>query len=285
MKKEELCRNIGEIITKSLLYEVTAGIKPGLVDRFNQGSHRDMDIFTFIDSTCAIGRFFEDFASIGYEWNELSPDCLLTIRPLGMECDKKMFTATNGINTHKGAVFSMSIISACTAFCCKKYGKFEIIELCRACSEILTNISDDFINLEKKEKLTNGERLYLKYGTMGIRGEAMSGFKSVQKYGFPEIKNLDNPKLKKEAVLINTLLSLIANVEDTNILARADMATMLLAQETAKKCLSLGGAYTDMGKYAIKEADILFKKLNISHGGCADLLAVTIAFYFLSKII
>ncbi len=284
MKKKALCRNIGEIVTKALLYEVTAGVKPGLVDRFNTGSHTDMDIFTFIDSTCAIGRFFEDFANIGYEWENLSPSCLLSIRPLGIECEKTMFAATNGINTHKGAVFSMSIISACAAYCYKIYGKIETDTLCDSCSKILGNIANDFKNLENKEKLTHGEKLYLKYGTMGIRGEALSGFKSVRKYALSEIKKLDNPIYKKEEVLINTLLALIVNVEDTNILARSDIQTMNLASAVAADCLKLGGAYTDKGKKAILNADKLFCELNISHGGCADLLAVTIALYFLSKI-
>ena len=284
MNKCELCKNIGRIITKSLLYEVTAGIKPGLVDRFNSGSHKDMDIFTFIDSACAIGRYFEDFAFIGYEWDDLSSDCLLSIRPLGIECEKTMFNATNGINTHKGAIFSMSVISACAAYVYKKHSKIDIDTLCESCSLILQNIKNDFQNLENKENLTHGEKLYLKYGTLGIRGEALSGFSSVRKYAIPEIVKLDNPNYKKEDVLVNTLLSLISNVEDTNILARSNKKTMNYATDTAKKCLDLGGAFTEEGKKSILEADNLFRELNISHGGCADLLAVSIAIYFLTNL-
>ena len=33
--------------------------KPGLVDRKNSGSHRDMDIFTFLNSTSVLFPYFE----------------------------------------------------------------------------------------------------------------------------------------------------------------------------------------------------------------------------------
>ena len=39
---------------RALLYEVCTTPKPGLVDRANNGSHKDMDVFTFLDSTAAL---------------------------------------------------------------------------------------------------------------------------------------------------------------------------------------------------------------------------------------
>ena len=47
MNHNEFSIYISKVAIKSLLYEVTASPKPGLVDRFNSGAHRDMDIFTF----------------------------------------------------------------------------------------------------------------------------------------------------------------------------------------------------------------------------------------------
>lgn len=42
------------LAVRALLYEVTTTPKPGLVDRRNSGSHRDMDVFTFMDSAAAL---------------------------------------------------------------------------------------------------------------------------------------------------------------------------------------------------------------------------------------
>ena len=47
-------QKIASFAAKALLFEVCTTPKPGLVDRINSGSHKDMDIFTFMSSE--IGR-------------------------------------------------------------------------------------------------------------------------------------------------------------------------------------------------------------------------------------
>ena len=47
------------LAVRALLYEVTTTPKPGLVDRRNSGSHKDMDVFTFMDSAAALYPYFE----------------------------------------------------------------------------------------------------------------------------------------------------------------------------------------------------------------------------------
>lgn len=56
--KKDARRAAGEAVG-ALLTEVCTMPKPGLVDRTNSGSHRDMDIFTFIDAA-ALARFDEE---------------------------------------------------------------------------------------------------------------------------------------------------------------------------------------------------------------------------------
>ena len=48
MIKNEYCRLVANIAIRSVLFEVSVSPKPGLVDRFNPGAHKDMDIFTFL---------------------------------------------------------------------------------------------------------------------------------------------------------------------------------------------------------------------------------------------
>ena len=50
---------------RALLYEVTTTPKPGLVDRRNSGSHKDMDVFTFMDRAAALYPYFEACARMG----------------------------------------------------------------------------------------------------------------------------------------------------------------------------------------------------------------------------
>ncbi len=48
------CR-IAEIAVRAMLLEAAATPKPGLVDRENSGAHADMDFFTFLRGTAALG--------------------------------------------------------------------------------------------------------------------------------------------------------------------------------------------------------------------------------------
>ena len=60
-------REVARLACQALLYEVNITPKPGLVDRINSGSHRDMDIFTFARSTPALQPYFARCAGIGYD--------------------------------------------------------------------------------------------------------------------------------------------------------------------------------------------------------------------------
>ncbi|MEG1620883.1 MAG: triphosphoribosyl-dephospho-CoA synthase CitG [Oscillospiraceae bacterium] len=284
MNEKILCQKISQAITKALLYEVSASPKPGLVDRFNNGSHKDMNFFTFIDSACAISGYFEKFAECGLKWEDIDQNSLATIRPLGILCDKEMFEATNGINVHKGAIFSLSIIAACASFCYKKNGSISPQLLCEYAAMVAKPAMNDFENIKTKSQLTNGEKLFQSYGITGIRGEAASGFKSVLLYALPHVKDLDNPNLDKDCVIINTLLSLIANVQDTNIISRKGIDALKKAQDLAKNSLENGGMNCEKGKKLVLQMDKDFQEMGISGGGCADLLAISIALHFLGKI-
>ena len=101
------------LAVRALLYEVTTTPKPGLVDRRNSGSHRDMDVFTFMDSAAALYPYFEACTRTGRETAEQpAPETFAALRPLGCEAEGEMLDATGGVNTHKGAVFSVGIVCA-----------------------------------------------------------------------------------------------------------------------------------------------------------------------------
>lgn len=50
---------------KSLFYEVLATPKAGLVDRLDQGAHTDMNIYSFVDSSLALGSSLRKFIEAG----------------------------------------------------------------------------------------------------------------------------------------------------------------------------------------------------------------------------
>src|SRR4051812_47765287 len=110
---EHWIQTISQKALLSLLYEVSASPKPGLVDRYNQGAHKDMDFFTFMASSAALSNYFNDCVAEGVKYSGQNPqELFFSLRSLGVDAEKSMFEATDNVNTHKGLIFSLGIICA-----------------------------------------------------------------------------------------------------------------------------------------------------------------------------
>ena len=102
------------LAVRALLYEVCTTPKPGLVDRVNSGSHKDMDIFTFMSSSAALWPYFAQCVRVGRDTAARpAPETLAALRWPGKLAEGTMLSATGGVNTHKGAIFSLGL--ACAA--------------------------------------------------------------------------------------------------------------------------------------------------------------------------
>lgn len=272
---KQLLNKIASFAVESMLFEVSATPKPGLVDRNDAGAHYDMDYFTFMSSAAALHNSFDEFVRIGWiNRNKSIKEVLLPLRKAGIKAEQMMFSFTQGINTHKGMIFTLGILCGCVGWLVgKKPLNFKNLSECS--KEMCRGICEkEYANLEHKAELTKGERMYLKYGCTGIRGEVEQGYKTIKEFSLPIYTKLRENSNVNDA-LVQTLLHLIANTCDTNILSRHDMKTMKYCQEYAKKALALGGIYTLSGKTEIQQMNDDFIQKYISPGGCADLLAVT----------
>jgi len=280
MEKEFACQ-IGQNALRAILYEVTVTPKPGLVDRNNSGAHKDMDFYTFIDSASALHGVFDRFTKIGMETRSQSHHVARSaLQTYGLQAEKKMFGLTRGINTHKGIIFSLG-------FLCGAIGRIgaeglltpewitaEVKLLCAGlCAEA-------YYDIDRKEHPTKGELVYLRYGIKGAREEAEQGFPTVLKRGLPELQKWLDQGMDMNQAGVYTLLRLIASAEDTNVLSRHDMVTARVTKEEAAKTLAELTASDQTDLSAVEALDCLFIERNISPGGCADLLAVTIFLYF-----
>ena len=144
-------------------------------------------------------------------------------------------------------------------------------------------ITKELEEAKSKEKLTYGEKLYLKYGVKGIRGEVQSGFETVREHSMPVLNDLLNKNMHINDILVHVLLNLMAYSEDSNILGRHNMETLDFVKEKAQAALKHGGYLTPYGKLFVGEMDKYFIEKKISPGGSADLLAVTIMLYILEN--
>ncbi len=250
---------ITELAYKALIREVELTPKPGLVDKDNSGSHKDMNIDTFYASAKAIKPFIQKFLD-QEEFSEL--------RKIGLACENAMFIATNGINTHKGMIFSLAVI--CGAI--NRAKSFDEIqkEIKYLCKDLITN------DLEKSKQIkTNGEKFYLKTNNTGIRGEAVSGYAIIFEKSLPFYeKNLLIYTEDKAMKL--TLLYLMSIVNDSTLYARGGLDAIFYVKNEAKKLLYV----EDLDK-SLRKFDRMMIEKNLSAGGSADLLGLT---WFLSKV-
>lgn len=275
---------LGNTAKQALLEEVFTTPKPGLVDSYSNGAHWDMDIHSFVRSAEALELYFMQMAEIGYISAEEPDKIFAKLRLIGMEAEKAMYGATRNANTHKGLIFSMGILCAAAARCCRINGKITEDGLVEAEQQMVRKTLQQELELLQKNRNcdSHGSDLYLRYGITGVRGEAIEGYRSVREIGLPVMREGIQKNYDFNAVKLQVLLEFIATVEDSNVLFRTDWETFAYARNCVKQFLLQGGAYQKDAQEKLKRMDIDFSRKNISHGGCADLLALTI---FLNRIL
>ena len=273
------CTDAARLGVQALLYEVATTPKPGLVDRENSGSHRDMDFFAFQASAAALYPYFSQCVKIGRE-TENPQETFRRLRLPGKLAEGEMLRATGGVNTHKGAIFSMGIL-------CGALGRLEreqwrdpnaVLSECAAMTKGL--VIEDYVNLTPETAKTTGQKLYLQYGITGVRGQAEDGFPAVLNVGLPKLEAaLAAGKSINEAGCA-ALLAMLAETVDTNMIHRGGYE---LAKETSEKLKAFLEKEPFPSKETLEALDAEFIEKNLSPGGTADLLALTYMLHFLKE--
>lgn len=272
---------IPRLATKALMYEVSLSPKPGLVDRFNNGSHRDMNFYTFVDSVLSFEPFFKQYYELGrslHQTEDLS-ELFSGSRRIGIDAEIAMFEATHGINTHKGANFSFALLLVAVGYIIERKQlstwsashTTEAFQLIRLMTKDI--LLKDFDDVHTREKLSHGERLYIEHGITGIRGEAVSGYPILQDVLMPYLRSLDDPILEHN--LLKALLLIMGHIEDGNIIHRGGFE----AWETIKmEALTLFNDPNEPSEFleALHEYDQVMIERHLSPGGAADALALGI---------
>lgn len=273
---QEDARYVAALAVKGLLDEVLTTPKPGLVDRHNSGSHRDMDIFTFSASASALAPYFQECAQIGQETRDAAPEeTFRLLRAAGLRAEEVMLRATRGVNTHKGAVFTMGLLCGAAGRLWRPEGVWQEEALFREVSAMTARAMEEDL---RRGGDTAGQRLYASRGVQGIRGEVSRGLPSVRQVGLPVFRECLSEGMDRNDGGAVTLLHLIARVEDTNLLSRGGPEG---AREAREKASALLERSPRPSRGEIETLDDWFISRNLSPGGCADLLA---AVYFLQDL-
>ena len=260
---------IGEMASVAMREEVRLSPKPGLVDSLDNGAHLDMDLALFLRSADVLEPCFREMAEAA-QCGEAG-SVLPRLRPIGIRAEKLMLAATGGVNTHKGQIFSLGV---CAAAAVRAGSAGEILaeagRICRGLKAELIRARSE------SRKLTNGEKIFRDTGTTGIRGEAEEGFPSVRMYGLPAYRRVIRAGRGKDEAALEALMTLMSVVVDSNVLHRRGWEGLALMRREAENFLIRGGTGQKGGTERLKDMNELFIRENLSPGGCADLLALTL---------
>ena len=249
--------------------ELTAYPKPGLVSPVDSGAHDDMDFALMCRSADSLLQPFASLAAAGRQG--LSFDGSLA--PLGMEAERSMLRATGGVNTHRGAIFSIGLVVA------------SIARTRSAAAPVSPEAIQATLRREWGAALeahaagsdvaSHGGLVRQKVGVSGARGEAAGGFPSIFQVGVPAYREALASGLDANAANVHTLFALMEAVDDTTVLYRGGAEAGLFVRRAAAEFLASGGC-RDAGWFARAERlHRTFIDRNLSPGGCADLLAAT----------
>lgn len=264
---------IAHLATQALQAELDTTPKPGLVDKDNNGAHRDMDYALMQRSIDTLHPYFVKLALLD------CADALPThtsIRDIGIEAERAMLSATNGVNTHKGALFSMGLAVVAAAHEERKIAANEeqILKERNGGEDVLVSLQTTIKALAACFPDTNGthgsKAKLLSKGTTAIKGaldNAREGYEMLFAEWLPFY--IERRKERDAYTLHKTLLRIMCDLDDTNVIYRTDLAT---AEEVKQEARALLDSFS---KAALKDMNRHYTTRNISPGGAADMLSLT----------
>ncbi|KQO44804.1 triphosphoribosyl-dephospho-CoA synthase MdcB [Methylobacterium sp. Leaf85] len=260
--------DIAERAVESLRREVETYPKPGLVSHVDRGSHADMDAGTFRASATALLPYFAELAYAGAAGAGMT-----ALRRIGIEGEIAMREATGGVNTHRGAIFGLGLLTAAAGALAHTARRLPPGALGRLVSErygeaILTGP----VLLHAP-----GAAARRRYGIGGAPAEAAAGFPTLYAIGLPALRRARHLRPgDEEAARVEACFALIAHLEDTNLLHRGGEAGYAFARASATAFLAGGGVARDDWRARAEAIHHAFVARNLSPGGSADLLAMTL---------
>lgn len=279
-KQEKIASILSDIALEAMIYEVSSYPSFGLVSPLTQGAHNDMDFFTFLDSSFAIKDGLKSMAKIAYSSIPLDI-AFKHLREIGKKTEKNMFVATNNINTHKGMIFLLGVVVSATARAL--YEQKEFCDIQDIIKNMTKDILKDFENIDINKALTHGEKLFLKYGFTGIRGEIKNGLEVVFNGSIKVFKETLKKTNSTNLASVQTLIFLMGKVMDSTIVYRHDFETLESVKQEMQNLYNNGGIFIQNRNSILSEIEKRYIANRISPGGCADLLAITIFFVKIIK--
>ena len=259
---------VARLAVASLHAELCLYPKPGLVSPFDTGSHTDMDATTFMRSLFALRHYFKQICRAG-----LRDAPFAELKQLGIDAEAAMLKATRGVNTHRGAIFSLGML-------CAAAGQLQAHGLRFTPAALRTAMLHrwgDALALHAAPPATdsNGLRVARRYAASGAREEGALGLPSVFEIGVPALLAARARGASPDMARTDALFALMAHISDSNVYHRAGQAGAQTVREHARHFLDQGGTTNANWQATALASHHEFVAKRLSPGGAADLLAAS----------
>lgn len=275
MKRSAHSEQIGRLATQALIDEASLWPKPGLVTPFGRGAHPDMDFSLFVRSARALESCFAACAAAGATVSGDKEELFARLRKIGRAGEAAMWRATDGVNTHKGAIFCLGLLSAglgsLTAGRASAHGARMLGDaVCAFAARLTRGLVDRELSRMAAVR-TSGERLYILHGARGARGQAEDGYPVLTRWILPILREGQGGGAEAfRRSCHEALLTGMAHLEDSCLLARGGVDGLRFTARQAAAVLSLPVHRRVEGLQRL-DAELCARRL--SPGGSADLLA------------
>ncbi|HKX41692.1 MAG TPA: triphosphoribosyl-dephospho-CoA synthase MdcB [Burkholderiaceae bacterium] len=267
------CAAIGRAATLALYDELALAPKPGLVSFVDSGSHCDMDARTFMRSLFALRHAFPRFVALGAHD---APFAML--EQAGIAAEARMSGATGGVNTHRGAIFTLGLLCAAAGQVLRRRETMSAHGLRTALRAAwgpalaarAHRVSD---RVSDRVSESHGARAARRFGLRSVGAEAADGFPVLFDTTLPALRSALRGGLSPARAHSNALFATMAVLDDTNLVHRGGIEGLRFAQRAARDYLAAGGSARVDGEQHAQALHAAFVARNLSPGGAADMLA------------
>ncbi|TAJ88568.1 MAG: triphosphoribosyl-dephospho-CoA synthase MdcB [Reyranella sp.] len=250
--------------------ELQAYPKPGLVSPIDSGAHADMDFALMCRSADSLLQPFTALAAAGRAGQSFEQ----ALMPIGIEAERGMLTVTGGVNTHRGAIFSIGMIVAAIARAQMLFPALSPAAIREALRSTWGNSLD--AHAARDGETSHGAQVRRRTGRAGARREAARAFPSVFEMGLPAYRRAREAGFDDNAAAVQTLFTLMSSIDDTTVLYRGGLEGGSFVHRSAADFLAGGGCHRSDWFEKAEALHRTFIARNLSAGGCADLLACTL---------
>ena len=260
-----LAERLADLAVDALIDEADLSPKPALVDRRGNGAHTDLHLGLMHASALSLWPAFKEMAQAAIEIGKVGLPLREALGRVGREGEQTMLATTNGVNTHRGAIWALGLLAAAAALEPESRGPGSVT--LRAAR--LALLDDRYA----PRPLSHGAQVARRYGARGAREEAQLGFPSVLQRALPQLKISRAADHGEQNARLDALLAIMTQLSDTCVLYRAGEHGLHTMQLGAQAVLDAGGSASLAGRRRLHELDEQLIALNASPGGAADLLA------------